>query len=322
MWQALEHHDRDRFELFFYSLSAERDEWTERYRGLADRFEVIAELSDARGRDAASPRTTSTCWSICATHTKGAKPGILALQARARADHARRERGQSSGCPRSTSSSPTASPTCPRTRRSRSKRCCRWTAASIRTVTSRRQHASVPPRRARHRARRRWSSARSSIRSSCRGAASRSGATCSAHPAGEARVFAARSRRCAQLYLPRAAACRHRRRPRRSFVPQGRDDAENQARYALVDFVLDPMPYGGVNGTMEALDMGVPVVTLCGRCATASARVLDPHQSRRHARRSRSGRDIRRRSPCGSRPMRRFAPAWSRAFARASPRRR
>ena len=49
------------------------------------------------------------------------------------------------------------------------------------------------------------------------------------------------------------------------FLPQGRNDAENQARYALVDFVLDPMPYGGVNGTLEALDMGVPVVTLQGR---------------------------------------------------------
>jgi predicted O-linked N-acetylglucosamine transferase (SPINDLY family) len=49
------------------------------------------------------------------------------------------------------------------------------------------------------------------------------------------------------------------------FVPQGRDDAENQARYKLVDFVLDPMPYGGVNGTLEALAMRVPVVTLVGR---------------------------------------------------------
>jgi predicted O-linked N-acetylglucosamine transferase (SPINDLY family) len=48
-------------------------------------------------------------------------------------------------------------------------------------------------------------------------------------------------------------------------VPQGRDDAENQARYLLVDFVLDPMPYGGVNGTLEALGMIVPVVTLVGR---------------------------------------------------------
>ena len=49
------------------------------------------------------------------------------------------------------------------------------------------------------------------------------------------------------------------------FLPQGRDDAENQSRYEVVDFVLDPMPFGGVNGTLEALDMAVPVVTLCGR---------------------------------------------------------
>ncbi|TMG98283.1 MAG: hypothetical protein E6H71_06385, partial [Betaproteobacteria bacterium] len=49
------------------------------------------------------------------------------------------------------------------------------------------------------------------------------------------------------------------------FLPQAPTDSENQSRYALVDLVLDPMPYGGVNGTLEALDMGVPVVTLVGR---------------------------------------------------------
>jgi protein O-GlcNAc transferase len=49
------------------------------------------------------------------------------------------------------------------------------------------------------------------------------------------------------------------------FLPQGRNDAENQARYAIVDFVLDPMPYGGVNGVLEPLDAGVPVVTLLGK---------------------------------------------------------
>jgi protein O-GlcNAc transferase len=53
-------------------------------------------------------------------------------------------------------------------------------------------------------------------------------------------------------------------RERLAFVPQGRDDAENQCRYALVDFVLDPMPFGGVNGVIEPLDAGVPVLTLVG----------------------------------------------------------
>jgi predicted O-linked N-acetylglucosamine transferase (SPINDLY family) len=48
-------------------------------------------------------------------------------------------------------------------------------------------------------------------------------------------------------------------------LPQGRDDAEGQARYGLLDFCLDPLPYGGVNSTLEALDMRVPVVTLRGK---------------------------------------------------------
>jgi predicted O-linked N-acetylglucosamine transferase (SPINDLY family) len=54
--------------------------------------------------------------------------------------------------------------------------------------------------------------------------------------------------------------------PGRALVlPQGRDEAEGLARYALVDFVLDPAPFGNVNGTIEPLNLGIPVVTLCGR---------------------------------------------------------
>jgi predicted O-linked N-acetylglucosamine transferase (SPINDLY family) len=49
------------------------------------------------------------------------------------------------------------------------------------------------------------------------------------------------------------------------FLPQGRDDAESQARYSLVDFVLDPTPFGNVNGALEPLEAGVPVVTLLGK---------------------------------------------------------
>jgi predicted O-linked N-acetylglucosamine transferase (SPINDLY family) len=49
------------------------------------------------------------------------------------------------------------------------------------------------------------------------------------------------------------------------FIPAGPTEAERLARYRVVDFVLDSMPYGGVNGTLEALYMGVPVVTLLGK---------------------------------------------------------
>jgi protein O-GlcNAc transferase len=49
------------------------------------------------------------------------------------------------------------------------------------------------------------------------------------------------------------------------FIPAGPTEAERLARYRVVDFVLDSMPYGGVNGTLEALYMGVPVITLTGK---------------------------------------------------------
>jgi predicted O-linked N-acetylglucosamine transferase (SPINDLY family) len=53
-------------------------------------------------------------------------------------------------------------------------------------------------------------------------------------------------------------------RARVAFVPYGGSEAENAARYALVDLVLDTLPYTGGDTTVAALDAGVPVVTLCG----------------------------------------------------------
>jgi protein O-GlcNAc transferase len=49
------------------------------------------------------------------------------------------------------------------------------------------------------------------------------------------------------------------------FVPANADEKLNLARYQLVDIVLDTMPYSGVNGTIEALSMGVPVITMVGK---------------------------------------------------------
>ncbi|MEP6609982.1 MAG: tetratricopeptide repeat protein, partial [Burkholderiaceae bacterium] len=49
------------------------------------------------------------------------------------------------------------------------------------------------------------------------------------------------------------------------FVPRSTDESGQLARYRILDVALDPMPCGNVNGTMEALEMGVPVVTLVGQ---------------------------------------------------------
>ena len=48
------------------------------------------------------------------------------------------------------------------------------------------------------------------------------------------------------------------------FVPRPPDEPGQLARYCVLDVALDPLPCGNVNGTMEALAMGVPVVTLLG----------------------------------------------------------
>jgi predicted O-linked N-acetylglucosamine transferase (SPINDLY family) len=52
---------------------------------------------------------------------------------------------------------------------------------------------------------------------------------------------------------------------RLAFIPYRRgDDGYNRARYAVVDVVLDTMPYTGGDTTAAALDAGVPVVTRVG----------------------------------------------------------
>ena len=123
-----------------------------------------------------------------------------------------------------------------------------------------------PFHRASHRESRRTrsSSARSSVRSSCRGAASRCGATCSNACPRAKLAFSPNNAAQRPLYV-RIAAAAGIAADRLLFLPQGRDENENQSRYALVDVVLDTLPYGGVNGTMEPLAMGVPVVTLVGK---------------------------------------------------------
>ena len=51
---------------------------------------------------------------------------------------------------------------------------------------------------------------------------------------------------------------------RAAFVSRGVDEASAQARYALVDLVLDTLPYTGGDTTLAALASGIPVITLAG----------------------------------------------------------
>jgi predicted O-linked N-acetylglucosamine transferase (SPINDLY family) len=262
MWPALERHDRERFELFFYSLSTESDEWTERYRGFADRFEVVAELPE---RDAAARIATDDLDILVdlSTHTRGSKPGILAFKpARVQITHI-----ASAGV-------------------------VGLSAIDFKLTDS---YADLPESQA----------AQLETLLPMRGCVYpyRHIPPAADHPfhrdrlgiAPDAVVIGAfvnplkLSRRCLAIWrevlerIPNAVLAISPMSPERRVVygrlfsaavipdarvrvlPQGRDEAENQARYGLVDFALDPMPYGGANGTLEALDMNVPVVTLVGR---------------------------------------------------------
>lgn len=262
MWSAIRHHDRERFEIFLYSLTTDNDDWTQRYRGSGDHFEVIGDLTErqAARRIAASDLDVLVDLS---THTKGARPGILALKpARVQITHV-----ASAGAVGLSAIDFKLTDAFADTPENQ--------AFLIETLLPMGgcvypyRHIAPSPEHPFHRDKLKISP--------------------------DAIVIGAfvnplkLSRRCLSLWrevldrVPLALLAISPLSPeargvysrllsaaniplRRVIVlPQGRTDEENQARYSAIDFTLDPLPYGGVNGTLEALDMGVPVVTLCGK---------------------------------------------------------
>jgi predicted O-linked N-acetylglucosamine transferase (SPINDLY family) len=262
VWPALSHHDKSRCELFLYSLSAIEDDWTARYRELADHYEVLAPLSDAAAAERIAADDIDVLVDLC-THTKGARPGILARKpARVLITH----------------------------------------VASAGTVGLSAIDFKLTDHDADVQENQAYQQESLLMMNGCV-YPYRHVAPAPSHPFQRASLGIAPdtvvigafvtamklSRRCVSLWrdvltrIPRAKLAFSPLNPalrpmyvralaaagiaaeRVIFLPQGRDDAENQARYAVVDFVLDPVPYGGANGTLEALDMGVPVVTLVGK---------------------------------------------------------
>ena len=262
MWHALRHHDRTRFDVRLYSTSFVRDEWTERFAAAADGFEVIAGLSD----DLAAQRLLADDLDLLVDlsgHTKGGRPGILARKpARVQITHV--ASAGSVGLQAVDFKLTDAFADVPENQK--------WSIETLLPVAG-----CVYPYR--------------SIEAATTSPFTRE----NLRMAGDRVAIGAfvtpmkLSRRCLSLWrdvlerVPRAVlvfspnhaalrpvferlcAASGIAADRLVFIPQGRSDAENQARYALIDFVLDPMPFGGVNGVLEPLDAGVPVVTIVGK---------------------------------------------------------
>jgi len=262
MWQAIAHHDRERFDLFFYSTSRERDEWTHRFESIATRFAMLADQDDFTAAREIAGDDLDLIVDL-STHTQGARPGILARKpARVALTH----------------------------------------VASAGTLGMRQIDYKLTDRFADVPENQEFMCEQLLAIEGCvypyRHVAAATDAPFSRAGLGIAPdVFVIGafvnplklSRRCLKLWrdvldrIPRARLAFSPANPalrasyerllaaggidrgRAFFLPQARDDAGNQARYRLIDVVLDTMPFGGVNGTLEALDMNVPVVTLVGK---------------------------------------------------------
>jgi len=262
MWQAIAHHDRTKVECYFYANSSERDEWTQRFESAGKRFAVIAGQDDAHAAALINDDDLDVLVDL-STHTRGARPGILARKpARVQVTHV--ASAGTVGLSAIDYKLTDHYADVPENQEFQIERLLAMNGCvfPFRHVAPAVQHpfdrrtlglpadaivigAFVNPLKLSRRCLDLWRDVLARIPR----------AMLAFSPANPAL-------RDSYLRLARATGIA---KERIVFLPQGRDDAENQARYRIVDFVLDTMPFGGVNGTIEALDMSVPVVTLVGK---------------------------------------------------------
>ena len=262
MWQAIEHHDRGRFELYFYSTTAVRDAWTEKFLGVAERFDVVARVDDAAAAALIARDDLDLLVDLCA-HTKGARPGILARKpARVQITHIAScgTVGLSAIDYKLTDSFADL----PETQAFMIEtllpmKGCVYPWRAVAPAAAHRFHreslgialdtivigAFVSPIKLSRRCLALWRDVLGRL--------------------PRAKLAFSPSNAAYRPLYERMTAAAGIAADRLLFLPQGRDENENQSRYGLVDLVLDTLPYGGVNGILEPLAMGVPVVTLVGK---------------------------------------------------------
>jgi predicted O-linked N-acetylglucosamine transferase (SPINDLY family) len=262
IWQAIAHHDREHFEVHLYSMSNTRDEWTERFAANATRFSDVSALGDAAAADYIAGDDLDLLVDL-STHTRGARPGILARKpARVQITHV--ASAGTLGLSAIDFKLTDHYADLPGNEAFQIERMLpmdgcvypyRYVAPTVEHLFERATlgiaadafviGAFVTPLKLSRRCLALWGEVLQKIPR----------AVLAFSPANPAL-------RGSYLRLAAAVGIRE---DRIVFIPQGRNDAENQARYRVVDIVLDTMPFGGVNGTLEALAMLVPVVTLVGR---------------------------------------------------------
>ena len=126
--------------LLLFDCRASRDDWTERFAASPTAFRDVSGLVDARGGARIAADDLDLLVDL-STHTKGARPGILALKpARVQITHVASAGTRRPVDGRLQADRPLCR-TCRRARSIRSSRCSRWPAASIRTGASRRPTA-------------------------------------------------------------------------------------------------------------------------------------------------------------------------------------
>lgn len=261
MYQAISRHDTEQFEVYSYSLSSQQDAWTERFRACSHRFVVIANL-DALSAAKRIAEDNLDILVDLSTHTKGSLPAILTYKpARVQITHIASAGAvglESIDFKLTDQYADTPANQAYLLERLLPMQGCVF------------PYRHIAPASQHHYQRKKLGIGKNAIVVGAFVSLTKLSPRCLAlwrqvldalpsavlafsPPNIEAKTSYLQRLKVAGIPASRAV-----------FIPPGKDDAHNQARYTLVHMVLDTLPYGGVNGTLEALDAGVPVVTLCG----------------------------------------------------------